>query len=93
MGATTLERDRCQDESEETEELNETEEGTSMKKLYSRRLGSAPITINRNGSRFISPLDIVRSKAGRAEIQRQQRPPEKDDKRTGTNATRKGETR
>lgn len=91
MGATTLERDRCQDESEEAKERSKTEEDDSMRKLYSRRLGSPPILINRNGSRFISPIDIVRSKAGREEIQRQQRPTEKDEKRTGKDVTGKRE--
>jgi hypothetical protein len=50
--------------------LDENEKETVMK-LKFRRPASPSILINRNGSRYISPLDIVRSKAGRAEILRQ----------------------
>jgi hypothetical protein len=51
-----------------------------VKKMYLRRLASPRIIINKNGSRFISPLEIVRSDAGRAEIARQRRPSSSSEK-------------
>lgn len=58
------------------------EEDISVRRIIVRRT-SPPITINRSGSRYIAPIDIVRSKAGRAEIQRQQRPQKDDQPKNG----------
>src|SRR4051812_2164303 len=71
--ATTQEEDRpiddrtieCELESRDLDDKEKT-----MKHIL-RRNASPSIVINRNGSRFIAPIEIVRSEAGRAEIQRQ----------------------
>lgn len=58
-------------ESERSDQLTDNEEEMAVKKMLIRRHASPSITINRNGSRYIAPIDIVRSEAGRAEILRQ----------------------
>lgn len=55
-------------ESECSQPHSDEEKRNSMKKALR---GSPAITINQNGSRYIAPIDIVRSEVGRAEILRQ----------------------
>ena len=49
------------------------------KRVNTNRKASPVIVINKNGSRYIAPIDIVRSAAGRAEILRQRRPRQIDE--------------
>ena len=52
-------------------ETGDNEEEITVRKMLIKRHGSPSITVNRNGSRYIPPIEIVRSEAGRAEILRQ----------------------
>jgi len=62
-----------------TDSEDDGQEDLSVKKMFIRR-SSPQVIINRNGSRHIAPIDIVRSKVGRAEIQRQQSNTAKEEK-------------
>jgi hypothetical protein len=58
----------CESEHSQSAEI---EEETIVKRFVKRNAASPSIVINRNGSRYIAPIDIVRSKVGRAEILKQ----------------------
>jgi len=98
MSAAVAQRSQVLEEQELERELEELagrdreddEEDISVRRIIVRRT-SPPITVNRNGSRYIAPIDIVRSKPGRAEIQRQQRPPANEEKPSRDDSSKGGE--